>query len=50
MAKWTIGALAYLVALAVAVRLSADLLAPAVPLLIGLLVLAVVFRKLWRGY
>ena len=50
MAKWTIGGLAYLVVLAVAVRVSADLLAPALPLLVALLMLVVIFRRLWRGY
>lgn len=50
MAKWTIGALAYLVVLAIAVRVSAAMLTPAIPLLVALLMLAVVFRRLWRGY
>ena len=40
----------FLVVLAVAVRVSADLLAPALPLLVALLMLVVVFRRLWRGY
>jgi hypothetical protein len=50
MSKWTIGGLAYLVALAVVVRVSAELLTPALPLLVVLLGLAIVFRKLWRGF
>ena len=50
MTKWTIGSLVSLVALAVAVRVSADLLAPALPVLVALLVLVVMFRRLWRGY
>ena len=48
--KWAIGGLVYLVALAIAVRVSANLLTPALPLLIMLLILAVVIRRLWRGY
>ena len=50
MGKWAVGGLAYLVILAVAVRVSADLLAPALPLLVVLLGVAIVFRRLWRGY
>lgn len=42
--------LVYLVALAVAVRVSADLLTPALPLLLVGLGLVLVFRKLWRGF
>jgi hypothetical protein len=48
--RWTIGGLAYLVALAIVVRVSAELLTPALPLLIILLGIAIVFRKLWRGF
>ena len=50
MSKWAIGGLIYLVVLAVTVRVSASLLTPALPLLIVLLGLAVIFRRLWRGY
>lgn len=50
MSKWAIGLLIYLVALAIAVRVSADLLTPALPLLLVWLGLALLFRKLWRGY
>ena len=48
--KWAIGGLVYLVALAIAVRVSANLLTPALPLLVTLLAMAVVLRRLWRGY
>ncbi len=50
MSKWAVGGLAYLIALAIAVRVSADLLAPALPYLVVLLVMVIVFRRLWRGY
>jgi len=50
MQKWAIGGLVYLIVLAVAVRVTADLLSPALPLLVVLLGLAIVFRRLWRGY
>ena len=50
MAKWTLGGLAYLLVLAVVVRVSADLLTPALPLLVTLLAIVVVVRRLWRGY
>ena len=46
----TIGLLGWLVAVAVAVRVAADRLTPVLPLLVGLLVVAVVIRRLWRGY
>lgn len=49
MSKWAIGLLVYLIALAVAMRVSADLLTPALPLLLVLLGLVLVFRRLWRG-
>lgn len=48
--KWAVGGLVYLVAMAIAVRVSASLLAPALPLLLVLLGLVLVFRRLWRGY
>ena len=48
--KWAIGGLVYLVVLTVVVRVSATLLAPALPLLIVLLGLAILFRRMWRGY
>lgn len=50
MNRWAIGVLVYLVALAVAVRVSVDLLTPALPLLLILLGLVLVFRRLWRGF
>ena len=50
MQKWAISGLVYLVVLAVAVRVSANLLTPALPLLVVLLGLAILFRRLWRGY
>lgn len=50
MAKWTVGGLVYLVVLAVVVRFSGELLMPAVPFLLALMVLVLVFRRLWRGY
>lgn len=50
MSKWTIGGLVYLIVLAVVVRVSSELLMPALPLLVLGLVLALIFRRLWRGY
>lgn len=50
MQKWAIGGLLYLVVLAVAVRVAASMLSPALPLLVLLLGMAIVFRRLWRGY
>lgn len=47
---WLAGGLAWLVGLAVAVRVAADLLSPALPLLIVLTALAVIVSRLWRGY
>jgi hypothetical protein len=48
--KWATGLLVYLVALAAAVRVSAEMLTPALPLLLVLLGLALVFRRMWRGF
>jgi len=48
--KWAVGGLIFLLALTMAVRVSADLLTPALPLLLVLLVLALIFRRLWRGF
>jgi hypothetical protein len=42
--------LAWLVAVAIAVRVAADRLMPVLPLLVALLVVAVVVRRSWRGY
>lgn len=50
MSKWAVNGLVYLVVLAVMVRVSANLLAPALPLLLLLLGLVILFRRLWRGY
>lgn len=50
MSKWAVNGLVYLVVLAVMVRVSANLLAPALPLLLVLLGLVILFRRLWRGY
>jgi len=47
---WVAGGLVWLVCLAVAVRVAADLLTPALPLLIVLAALAVIVSRLWRGY
>lgn len=50
MSKWAVGGLAYLVVLAVVVRVVGDVMMPAVPFLVVLMFLVLVFRRLWRGY
>lgn len=50
MSKWAIGGLAYLIVLAVVVKVAGELMVPALPFLFLLLLLVLVFRRLWRGY
>ena len=50
MSKWAIGGLVYLIVLAILTRVAADLLSPTLPLLLLGLMLALVFRRLWRGF